>query len=397
MPISNQRIAVFIALVAAGCGEAARDPSVYACAEEDPGDGHPRAARFRQIVDDSVRAGIPGLALLVRDGDGRWMGAGGAADLASGAPMRTCSLSSVASITKTFVAATALKLVEEGRLRLDDPARDWLPPGATDGLANADVATVRQLLDHSSGIPNYNDSLDFLTDVFNDPTRLLPSGYDYLDYVRGMPAYFPPGAGNHYSNSNYLLLGMVIDAAAGEHHTQAIRDRVLGPLAMNRSVYDWRNPSPAGLVRGYSELQGDGRLVDVTDDVFAEEPNTPAGGLHATAPELASFIEALLRDGTLLRPESLRAMQQWVMPGPNFKPGYSRYGLGLEYLEGDGGGYAIGHTGGLFGYSAYMLYFPERDVTIVALANLGADAPLGSTLVGDLQRQLMLLPYEGRP
>jgi D-alanyl-D-alanine carboxypeptidase len=385
---------ILTACLSTGCGQAPRDPAIYECKEGDPGASHPRAARFQSIVDENVRAGIPGMVLLVRDGDGQWIGAGGVADLETGAPLRTCAQSSVASITKSFVAATVLKLVEEGRLGLDDPISRHLPAGAADGIANADTATVRQLLNHSSGIPNYNDSLDFLTDVINAPTRRLDSGYRYLDYARGRGAYFEPGAGNHYSNSNYILLGMIIDAVAGEHHTQAIRDRVLAPLGLTGSLYDWNDLVPTGVIRGYTDLQGDGRIVDATDFYFAEEYNNPAGGLHSTATDLRVFVEALLRDKTLLRPESLAAMETYLVPGPNFHPSYAQYGLGLEYLKGANGEYAIGHTGGLIGYSSYMLYFPDRDVTIVVLQNVGSDAPRFGALEQSLTTELLHLPYE---
>ena len=380
----------------AGCAVAPRDPSVYACSDgtDTMGPPHSQSARYQAVIDRAIKAGVPGMTLLVRDAEGTWIGAGGMADLATGTPMGTCQIFNTASITKTFLAATALKLVEEGRMHLDDPIRGYLPKGAADGLDGADTATVRELMNHTSGIRNYNDSLDFLTDVINAPSSRVPP-YSFLDYARGKSAYFAPGTGHRYSNSDTILLAMVIDAVSGEHHTRALADRVLSPLSLHRTSYDWKLLQPPGLARGYAEWQGDERLVDATDFFFAEQYDGPAGGLNSTVTDLATFVDALLRKKTLVGAASLAAMEEWVEPPSGFHPGYDKYGLGLEYLKGDLG-YAIGHTGDKLGYQGFMLYFPDPDVTVVALLNVGGDSPRFGAITHDLVGYLMNLPFQGR-
>src|SRR5262245_41879887 len=205
------------ALMTSGCvaGPSGDRSALYECASDgDPGMSHPRAAQHQQLVDEYVRRGIPGIVLLVRDADGTWVGQGGYADLESGSPRRPCQIQPIASITKTFMAVTTLTLVEQGLLGLDDPVRACLPEDIKAQIGNANTATVRQLLANTSGVPNYNDNLDYLTDVVDNPRRQIPA-YAYLDYVRGAPAYFPAGQAHRYSNSNYLLLGMVLDALLG--------------------------------------------------------------------------------------------------------------------------------------------------------------------------------------
>ena len=388
------RTALLVAVLSGCSGELGRDVEDYACALPSPDESasHPRAHELTGLVEHHVRAGFPGVVLLVRDADGTWVGAGGSADLELGVPSRGCQINHVGSVSKTFMAATTLALVDGGDLELDAPAARWLPPSFTEGIANADTATVRQLLDHTSGIANYNDSIDFLTDIFDAPYEDV-SGYDYLEYVRGRPAYFAPGAGQHYSNTNYVLLGKVIDEAAGRHHTDVMRELVLDPLALERTSYDWDDPNPVGIARGYADIQGDGRLYDTTDWARGQVRRVPSGSVVSSVSDLQRFADALFRDRTLLSDSSIAEMQRFVdVPMvPDALPRQSGYGLGLFRAE-TSRGEAIGHSGSLMGYTSFLWWFPERDVTVAVMANAGGDSPHFAALVEDLFRDVTEIP-----
>jgi D-alanyl-D-alanine carboxypeptidase len=385
------------AMLAIGLGcapELDRQPEDYACEWSfgDASEAHPRHAELTALVQRHVAAGFPGMVLAVRDADGLWVGADGSADLALGVESRPCQIHHIGSISKTFMAATTLALVDRGALSLDDPASRWLPASFTDDVANADVATVRQLLDHTSGIANYNDSIDFLTDIFDAPYEEI-SGYDYLDYVRGRPAYFEPGESQHYSNTNYVLLGRVIDEVAGRHHTEVMRELVFDPLGLEHTFYDWDDPNPRGVARGYSELQGDGRLYDTTDWFRGQVLTVPSGGVVSSVMDLQIFADALLRDRTLLSNAALTEMQRWVdVPMvPDELPRQSRYGLGVFAAE-TARGIAIGHGGDLMGYTSFLWWFPEQDVTVTALLNAGGDSPHFMELSKDVFGELTEIP-----
>jgi D-alanyl-D-alanine carboxypeptidase len=388
------RRALLVAALLAGCtgGPAVDRSALYACAPDgDPGASHPKAVERQALVDAYVRRGYPGVVLLVRDQDGLWVGQGGQADLAGGSPRLACQIQPIASITKTFMAVTTLTLVDEGVIGLDEPIRNWLPADIVANIGNADTATIRQLLANTAGVPNYNESLEFLTDVVDDPRRELASAYDYLDYVRGAPAHFPAGEAHRYSNSNFLLLGMVLDGIAGAHDA-AMRERVLAPLGLAHTQYDRARAKPEALVRGYTELQGDGRLVDATDFLFAQQYGSPAGGVHSTVRDLQRFIDAIFREHELLSPASRAAMQAWVPLPEGVRTSYDRYGLGLEEVRTDHGR-VIGHSGDKLGYQSFMFYEPDRDVTVVAMVSTDSDSPRFGALTRDFVNELEKLPY----
>ncbi|MFI6512756.1 serine hydrolase [Streptosporangium sp. NPDC050855] len=253
-------------------------------APRSPSAGSPGAAsEVQAVADDLVSAGSPGAVVHLRD-DGRIReAAAGFADLATRTPMRVDHRFRIASVTKTFTAAVVLQLVRERRLALGDTLGKLLP-GV---LPGADRVTVEQLLTHTSGIPDYLTDSRF-TDAVVDrglhtrdwpPRELL--GYGGRPGKRGV---------NRYSNSNYILLGLVIEKVTGKSYSEALSERITGPLRLRDTELP-RELLPQGLARG---RQGDGPgSTTVSSSIF-----WAAGGLVSTTRDVGTLYEALFGAGS---------------------------------------------------------------------------------------------------
>ncbi|MCG7204730.1 serine hydrolase domain-containing protein [Streptomyces arenae] len=316
-----------------------------------PGTGHPAT---REAVEAAVRGGVPGATVTARDAHGTWSATAGVGDLATGAPRSPADRYRVGSITKTFVATVLLQLEEEGRLSLDDTVAKWLPGVVTGNGNDGRRITVRQLLNHTSGIFNYTNDEDFgrayfLKDGFfrHRYDTLTPAGLVAIA-MKHEPA-FAPGTGWGYSNTNYVLAGMVIKAVTGRSYAAEITRRVIGPLRLTgTSVPGTRTTLPRPSSRAYSKLAE--TAAGPTYDVTELNPSlaSSAGEMISTSADLTRFYEALLR-GRLLPPHQLKEMKTTVpIPGaPN-----AAYGLGLADVTLPCGVHVWGHDGGIHGSSS---------------------------------------------
>lgn len=335
-----------------------------------PGAAHPKAAVYQAVLDAHTAKGLPGIAALVRDKDGVWVGASGKADISKNIDMSPCTVSKAASLTKTFVATLALKLVEEGKFGLDDPLTKWLPEKVLSKLKNANISTVRQLLNHTTGIVDVIEDEGFYLAVLNNPAKKW-TPEELLEFVYGDAPEFAPGGGVSYSNTNFLLLAMVINQATGVDHSQLLREKLLVPLALDQSFYYWHDEVPNTTAQGYFDLYNNQTLINVTN--FNTGSGNGYGGLYSNVFDLQTFIEALVRDKTLLSPSTLDQMLTFGEPeGTTNK----RLGLGIfkDFLERAPDEFAYGHRGRDLGYTADMYWFPNQDVTMTYLINYGTDA-----------------------
>ena len=331
---------------------------------------HPKAAIFQAVLDAHTAKGLPGISALIRDKNGVWAGASGKADISKNVDMSPCTVSKAASLTKTFIATLALKLVEEGKFGLDDPLTQWLPEKVLSDLKNAKISTVRQLLNHTTGIVDVIEDEGFYLAVLNNPSKKW-TPEELLEFVYGDAPEFAPGGGVSYSNTNFLLLAMVINKATGQDHSVALREKVLVPLALDQSFYYWHDDLPANVAQGYFDLYNNQTLINVTN--FNTGSGNGYGGLYANVFDLQTFIEALVRDKTILTQNTLDQMLIFGEPeGTTNK----RLGLGIfkDFLERAPDEFAYGHRGRDLGYTADMYWFPNQDVTMTYLINYGTDA-----------------------
>ncbi len=340
----------------------------YACSPywSEPILQHPRAAELQGLVQEIVSEGVVGMMLSVSSPQGSFDGAAGKADLASKADMQPCGLTRVGSTVKTFTAVTIMMLAEEGKLKLDDKLADYLTAEQIEGLENADQATIRQALNHSSGIANYIVDLRFQTSSINDLEKVWQPE-ELLAYARGRSASFAPGEDVSYTNTGYVLLGMVIEKITGRHFYDEFKDRIFLPLGMSGTQFAAEEPIPARLARGYIDFYSNGQVMESTT-YSGWDYYTADGALLSNAHDLSVFMDALF-NGKLLKPETMGQMMQFQAPqnaDPDFFP--ISYGLGIFKIETEFGP-AYMHSGDAIGYYAHMAYFPGQKTTVVWAVN----------------------------
>jgi D-alanyl-D-alanine carboxypeptidase len=318
------------------------------------------AAALDSLLDQTVaNPNIPGALLLVAmPGHDTWSSARGLADRDAGAALAPDTRFGAGSITKMFVATVALQLVQEGWLSLDQTVEHWLP-GLVPG---GDRIDVRMLMNHTSGLYDYLGE-GFVQRMLNDRGRAW-SPRDLVAVGVSRRPYFAPGAPGrwHYSNTNYVLLGLIVEQVT--HHSLAheLRQRIIGPLGLRHTFFEPDEPPDSPAMHGYEKQR---ELTAGLNMSFA----WGAGNLGSNAADLARFARALF-GGELLRPETLAAMQSFVAPGAWDAPNFS-YGLGMmQYvLPAAQPTLGRGHTGALVGYRVSLWYLPERGITIVAAVN----------------------------
>ena len=304
--------------------------------------------------------------MLVRDSKGVRAGAAGYANLRTKERMRVDHAFRVGSITKTFVATVVLQLAAEGTLGLDDAIERWLPGLVPSGQA----ITLRQLLNHTSGIYNYTDDQALNSSLIRNPRRVL-TPVELVAFATKHRPNFDPGTSWSYSNTGYILLGLVIEKATATSLEQELRERIFQPLALTRTSFPAAPTLPRPFAHGYLPVDlvrtPKGKPVDVT--VWSPSWAWAAGALVSTASDLSRFYGALVR-GDLLPAEQLGEMRTAV-PIPN---GSSQYGLGLA-SEPSNCGRVLGHTGGVPGYTsiAYSSEDGGRQTVVLINTSPGSD------------------------
>ncbi|MFI1279256.1 serine hydrolase domain-containing protein [Streptomyces sp. NPDC020858] len=305
----------------------------------------------RRAMDAEVKAGIPGITAQVRDANGVWKATSGVGNLTTGAPRGTNDRFRVGSITKTFVATVLLQMESEKKLSLDDTVERHLP-GLVRGNGNdGRRITVRQLLNHTTGLFDYLADEEYL-DTYIRGEGYLKHRYDTLPprkHVKVALSHAPlfePGARFSYSNTNYILAGLIVEKAGGRTYEAEVRDRIIKPLGLRSTSNPGSSihmPRPSS--RSYSKLfeETPDRIDDVTE--MNGSQGWADGDIISTTGDLNRFYSALLR-GELLSPKQLKAMKTTV---PHPERSDMSYGLGLTQLRTSCGTTLWGHGGGMVG------------------------------------------------
>ncbi|MFI6514279.1 serine hydrolase domain-containing protein [Spirillospora sp. NPDC050679] len=287
--------------------------------------------------------GGPGALIEMRNQHDRTVLTSGVADVTSRAPMRAGSNFRIGSMTKPFVATVVLQLVGEHRVVLDAPVERYLPNVVRGSDNDGRTVTVRQLLQHTSGIPDYLAHLD-PREVLKDPLA-HHDARDLVALALAHPRTFEPGEGWRYSNTNYLLAGMLIEKVTGRTYGQEIHRRIIKPLGLRHtSVPSDRTTIAGPHPRGYARPGPTAPLLDVT--AFNPSVAGASGSMISSAADLNRFLGALVR-GRLLRPAELREMMKTRPTGDS---DHRAYGLGLESKSLPCGGLYWGHSGDIFGF-----------------------------------------------
>jgi D-alanyl-D-alanine carboxypeptidase len=352
------------------------------------------AAELAAAVEANTGQGGGILRIECRGGGVMWEGAAGDVAEAGGVALRADDAFEIQSTTKAFTAALALTFVEDGSIGLDDPVGSVLPAADTDGLLvigghdyGAEL-TLRQLLAHTAGLPDYwndgpfgSDGLnDFQRDYLDDPERVFEPR-ELIAYAKLLAPIARPGVGHHYSDTGYVLVGLMIEALGGAPYHQVMRDRILAPLGMTRTYLRYREtPSPEPVVAAWYD---DGELVA---GVVHQTADWAGGGLVSTAADLATFLRALFAGGVVHDPATLVAMRDWTATD-DIGVGY---GLGLYQV--DFAAFELPAHGtweGHDGYGNAFMYAMAPDVIVTGTLN-SAQADWGA-MVEVIQARLLAL------
>ncbi|MEY9872037.1 D-alanyl-D-alanine carboxypeptidase [Streptacidiphilus sp. MAP12-33] len=306
------------------------------------------AGRLQQEVDAIHDTGTVGVLAEVTWPGGRRAARAGTADTATGRPVPWDGRFRIGSATKTFTATVVLQLVSEGRLSLDESVEHWLP-GVVHGNGNdGSRITVRELLQHTSGIPDIVGdipALDTLAGYRADRLRSY-TPTELVALALRHPAVVPVGTWS-YSNTDYVLLGMIIKAVTGRSWAEEVHDRIIRPLGLTATTTPGTDPSvPGPHAHGYSAF-GAATAVDVTE--LNPSALDASGSVISTVGDLGRFYRALL-GGRLLRPAQLADMETTV-PAPALG---ADYGLGIGRLPLSCGGFYYTHPGEVPGYWTWV-------------------------------------------
>ena len=345
-----------------------------------------------QVLQDAlvtgIAMGLPGLSVAIGTGDTvTWTGTAGYSDLYQRIPVKVNDRFCVGSITKTFVARVILQLVEEGKLDLDKTPADYLNLEIVRNVANTDKATLRQLLNHQSGIPTWEFQPDWIRKGRGDQMELdhIWGKTETLEYATKdlLAATHAPGQRYAYSNTNYTILGLVIEAVTHHDAAAEIRRRILEPLKLKDTFLESFEENPDGYVNHYHYATPTFENVAGVHKEFTEirpyvvestpanlSPEWTAGGIVSSARDILRWAQSI-RDGELVGEEMQKEAFTYYPP-EELPRGRARYMQGISQITHHyKGRTAFGHSGGTLGFTAMMYWFENTDIIVVMLTNIG--------------------------
>lgn len=316
---------------------------------------------YQEVLDNTLSTEIPGVILLVKSPQNEFLGSAGVADLDSQEALLPDHSMPTASAGKPMIALLAAQLADEGFLNLDDTLDTWLPEEILSRIANSSQVTLKQLLNHTSGIFNFVDNDAYVELLLASPGT-LKTDIDFLPLAYDQPAYFLPGEGYEYSNTGYLLAGLILDQVLGEHHSLALRDRVFTPLAMSNTYYRGIEKERGDFISGYENIDG---------EMFNAKPymenigaaNTP---VVSTVEDMALFLKSMISDDSFINQDirdTLFGEANLIDAGNNE---YNGLGIGKAVIDGNN---IYAHSGLTYGYYSQNAYIKEKDTSITVFMN----------------------------
>jgi D-alanyl-D-alanine carboxypeptidase len=320
-------------------------------------------------------AAIPGAIVGIWAPDGEYVRAFGVADTKTRAPMKTDFYSRIGSQTKTFTVTAMLLLAGEGKVALDDPIASYV-----DGVPRGAEITLRQLARMQSGLPNYTHNPVFVHELLSEPRREFTPA-QLLGFAYSQPASFDPGAGFEYSNTNTVLLGLVVEKVSGRSLGTYVHDHITGPLSMDDTSFPVDNTFPKPHATGYTKQTLDGGETTGTDWNLSWA--WASGAMISTLHDMRIWAPALASGQMLTRQMQQERLQFVDRDG---EPAQDGYGLGLFSANG-----WIGHNGSLPGYQTVSVFLPDRQTAVVIFVNTdiavdGADP--GTLLAAAVTKEL---------
>ena len=325
---------------------------------------------YQALISEAVKTDIPGIVLQVQGPDVDFLGSAGLADIERHEAMPIHAQMPAGSAGKKATALLVATLHDQGLLDIDNTIDHWLPASLLEQIEYSETMTLRQLLSHTSGVYDYldDDSVDdWFDSAFND-TETLKTDVYALQFALNKPAYFPPGESFKYSNTGYLLAGLILDQVLGEHHHKAMRSYVLEPLSMNDTFYSGVEKDKGNLISGYTLLD-DHRL---NSKPFYNNVGVADAPLVSTVSDLTKLLKAIVTDKSVIN-DNIRHML--IGDSNLFDLGNQVY-YGMGVMKDIVNGYTIYHHGGEeVGYKTANLYVEEKDTSITLFFNChGYDA-----------------------
>ncbi|MEU0335219.1 serine hydrolase domain-containing protein [Streptomyces sp. NPDC006193] len=373
--------AVALSLLAVPARAATGEPGTPAAAALPAPDTAGLAAVLRSAVD----RGAPGVLARIDDRGRTYRMTRGVADRATGRAISTADRFRVGSVTKTFSAVVLLQLADEKRLSLDAPVNRYLP-----GLLPDDRITVRHLLGHRSGLYDYtNDMFASSVSGFEAVRNKVFTYRQLVALSLKKPRTNAPGAAYAYSNTNFVVAGLLIEKLTGHSVRTAYQNRIIAPLRLTDTFYVHPDTAiPGRYARGYLTPDAAGApLVDATAQTVSWAQS--AGALISSARDLDVFYGALL-SGKLLSPARLAEMERFVKVN-----GTTAYGLGLRRRDLSCGVSVYGHTGAVQGYYTYAFATKDGGRSLTAVANTSNNGAVLDTLAGALESAFCGKPEAG--
>ena len=321
------------------------------------------------------------VAAVARGKDTLLLEAYGKSDVEGDVDMTVDTVIPIGSVTKQFTAVAILQLRDQGKLSVDDNITKWLPDFETHG----NKVTLRHLLDHTSGITNLGQMPELRAMKLMMNPAVTPA--DVYKVVNGYPFQFPTGTMEIYSNTNFWLLGLIIEKASGMTYEDYVEKKIFEPLGMTRSMYCNTSDNIPRRAYGYGIKGGlSGRVPSIV------HTGTYAGGaLCSTAPDMITWLQAL-HGGKLLSPRSYADI---ITPSKLADGTPLRYSMGTSVGEDRRGFKFIGHNGGGFGFSSEARWYPDAELAVVVLTNSEPDAITETTI--DLAAAVLPAPPPARP
>ncbi|UII79508.1 serine hydrolase [Flagellimonas sp. CMM7] len=325
-----------------------------------------KLGKIQKIMDAATSNNLVGVSVYIKSPKfGKWIGTSGYSNLEEKIPLQENDIFGLASIGKTYTAVSVLKLVEEGKIGLDDKIQNYLPKEIIDGFATAKDVTIRNLLGHTSGLYNYNRNPE-LNELYLKGNLKLDT-LSHIDalrkYAYGITEHTKPLGEYKYSSTNYLLLTMIMDTIVQNGHENFMREHIIKKYNLKDTYY--KQTPPERLVGHYGDIDLNSSTENLSKQTI-ETTNWYSGddGVYAPIEEAGLFLEKLVK-GEILSEEILKEMMTW---NDEKKPDY---GLGLMADKSFPYKFLMGHSGRGIGMTTDLYYFPHKDMTIAIFCNSG--------------------------
>ncbi|MBU2876836.1 MULTISPECIES: serine hydrolase domain-containing protein [Aliiglaciecola] len=319
---------------------------------------------YQEFLDDAVEQGIPGVIMSIEGPEIDFIGSAGLADIQQQTPMQIDHVMPNGSAGKKATALLVAMLHNDGVLNIDDTIDTWLPDEILDRIENSRSMTLRQLLNHSAGVYDYLDSATqahWYSTIMSDPSSLKTDIYA-LQFALDQPAYFMPGTDFHYSNTGYLLAGLILDEVLGEHHYTEMRNRVILPLGLNSTYYNGLEKNLGTIISGYVNIDG---VLENAKPVY-ENIGVSDAPLVSSVSDISLLLKSIVDEDSVVASDvrALITSPESMVQASNTL----EYGLGI-FKEMSNAKTVYHHGGDEPGYKTETFYILEDDIAFTVFFN----------------------------